>query len=103
MAQDKVKNNYPLVADEVDRILSHVYGEYLVSGRPTKHGGLRFLDINSAKTFGFERTRSLAHGNQLVLSAPYEGDPEVVKERLRKGPHADQIAFVEVRPSPDPG
>lgn len=103
MAKETVQVNLPLVADEIDRIMSHVYGEYLVSGRPTKHGGLRFLDIHSAKTFGFERTRVADKGNLLTISAPYDGDAGVIDDRIRKGPHADQLASVEVRPSPDPG
>ncbi|MHB2016419.1 MAG: hypothetical protein ACYCW6_05670 [Candidatus Xenobia bacterium] len=100
---DQPSVNLSLVADEIDRILSHVYGEYLVSGRPTKHGGLRFLDIHSAKTFGFERTRSTSKGNLLVISAPYTWEPEVIKEKLQNGVRAKELDKVDVRPSPDPG
>lgn len=95
--------NLPLVADEIDRILSHVYGEYLVSGRPTKHGGLRFLDIHSAKTFGFEKTQSTHKGNLLVISAPYTGEPDLIRDRLKCGDRSKDLDKVDVRPSPDPG
>jgi hypothetical protein len=103
MANDKVSINLALVSDEIDRILSHVYGEYLVSGRPTKHGGLRFLDIHSARTFGFERTRHNDKGNLLTISAPYDGEPQVVIDKIKEGTTADRISAIDVRPSPDPG
>ena len=49
--------NYKLISEEINQILSGLYGLYISDGRPTKKGGLRFLDVKSNKTFGFEKTR----------------------------------------------
>jgi hypothetical protein len=114
--------NYRLISEEIDTILAEVLGKFLVQGSPTKHGGLRFLDIDSAKTFGFERTKVLDDKNLLILSAPAElrltkaelFDAKKVEETrnavtarlnegIHQGPHASAIHEVTVRPSPDPG
>lgn len=124
MAQDAgataVLNNR-LISEEIDTILAQVLGKFLVQGSPTKHGGLRFLDITSAKTFGFERTQEYKKGNLLVISAPsapekstgpkgtetFDELKQLTEERLtariKEGPHADRLHAVNVRPSPDPG
>lgn len=112
--------NYRLVSEEIDTILAEVLGMFLVQGSPTKHGGLRFLDVESAKTFGFERTREEGDRNVVKISAPAElnltklelANEEKVKkaraeaclrleEQIRQGPHAPHV--ITVRPSPDPG
>jgi len=101
--------NYKLISEEVNLILSGLYGRYISEGRPTKKGGLRFLDIVSNKTFGFEKTRETDTGNLLILSAPFKGLLEDIatKERLekeiRKGPHTDQIYDIVIRQSRDRG
>jgi hypothetical protein len=111
--------NNRLISDQIDTILATVLGKFLVQGSPTKHGGLRFLDIQSAKTFGFEKTREFDNGNLLLISAPASPDKgakgnepieelkQATEQRLeaemRKGPHVDRLHAVTVRPSPDPG
>ena len=96
--------NKHLLSEEIDDVLAKVLGQFLVQGSPTKHGGLRFLDIQSAKTFGFERTQEHDNGNLLIISAPAAPDSEErLTEKLRKGPHSDRLHSVAVRPSPDPG
>lgn len=101
--QEAVLSNR-LVSEEIDDVLAKVLGKFLVQGSPTKHGGLRFLDIQSAKTFGFERTQEHGNSNLLIISAPAVPDSEErLTEKMRKGPHADRLHSVTVRPSPDPG
>lgn len=116
--------NYRLISEEINTILAEVLGKFLVQGSPTKHGGLRFLDIDSAKTFGFERTQEHKNGNLLILSAPAdfgidknhpdyfnkekveeikEKSRERIEEALKGGPHAKELHAVLLRPSPDPG
>lgn len=96
--------NNRLVSEEIDDVLAKVLGKFLVQGSPTKHGGLRFLDIESAKTFGFERTQEFENGNLLIISAPAAPDSEArLLEKMKKGPHAERLHSVTVRPSPDPG
>lgn len=99
--------NTRLISQEIDDILAKVLGQFLVQGSPTKHGGLRFLDIQSAKTFGFEQTREDANGNNLlIISAPAAaGSQERLEEKIRKGPHgsAKECISVEVRESRDAG
>lgn len=101
--------NYRLVSEEINLILSGLYGRYISGGRPTKKGGLRFLDIKSNKTFGFEKTRETDTGNLLILSAPFQGTLEDIpkKEKLEKkikeGPHVDQIYDIVIRKSRDRG
>lgn len=113
--------NPRLISEEIDTILAQVLGKFLVQGSPTKHGGLRFLDIQSAKTFGFERTREHKNGNLLTISAPVNPEKskgtkgsdnheelkkateELMDHAMRNGPHADILHSVTVRPSPDLG
>lgn len=96
--------NKQIVSEEIDDVLAKVLGKFLVQGSPTKHGGLRFLDIESAKTFGFERTREVDKGNLLIISAPAVADSEArLTEKMRKGPHADRLRSVTVRESRDSG
>lgn len=121
---------YSLISEEINTILAEVLGKFLVAGSPTKHGGLRFLDIQSAKTFGFERSTEGENGNLLTISAPVDvkfddRDPahvrltfeqrrdkiEALKTAARdridkaigKGPFSANLHKVIVRPSPDPG
>lgn len=113
--------NMQLISQEIDTVLAQVLGKFLVQGSPTKHGGLRFLDIESAKTFGFERTQEHKNGNLLIISAPINPDKakglkgtetadevkkmteERVEQAMKGGPHADMLHSVMLRPSPDPG
>lgn len=108
-----------LVSEEIDTILAQVLGKFLVQGAPTKHGGLRFLDIDSAKTFGFEKTQEYKDGNLLIISAPCNPEKargakgnepfdelkkqaeERIEAAVKSGPHADRLHSVAVRPSPD--
>lgn len=97
------------VADEIDVLLTEIYGEYIAAGCPTKLGGLRFLDVESSKTFAFERTGVYEGddrrppGNLLRVSAPYEGSPVVV-DLIARGTHSeDLVGEVITRRSPDVG
>lgn len=91
------------VAEEINVILTDIYGRYVQKGCPTKLGGLRFLDVESSKTFAFEKCCKVEGGNLLVLSAPYvQGEPPLEKA-LRKGPHHKDIREVTVRGSADEG
>lgn len=121
---------FRLLNDAIDTVLASVLGQYLVSGSPTKHGGMRFLDIESAKTFGFERTRETENGNLLTLSAPVDvkfeerdlsiqklsqeerqakleqlknAARERVEQGIRSGPNSSELHQVLVRPSSDRG
>ncbi|MDQ7825629.1 MAG: hypothetical protein RDV48_22710 [Candidatus Eremiobacteraeota bacterium] len=101
--------NFKLVSEEINLILSNLYGGYISGGRPTKRGGLRFLDIKSNKTFGFEKTRETDSGNLLILSAPFNWAIEDKEKRtklekeIRKGPHPDFIYDIVIRQSRDKG
>ena len=101
--------NYKLISEEINQILGGLYGLYISDGRPTKKGGLRFLDVKSNKTFGFEKTRETSNGNLLVFSAPYYFPLEntEIKEKLenelRKSEHSDQIFEIWIRASRDKG
>ncbi len=101
--------NFKLVSEEINLILSNLYSLYTSEGRPTKKGGLRFLDIKSTKTFGFEKTRETDSGNLLILSAPYNFPIEDIdlknklEKEIRKGPHNDMIFEIWLRPSRDKG
>lgn len=101
--------NFKMISEEINLILSNLYGLYTSEGRPTKRGGLRFLDIKSNKTFGFEKTRETDSGNLLILSAPYNFPIEdlKLKERLEKeiksGPYSKMIFEFWLRPSRDKG
>jgi len=91
------------VAEHINVILTEIYGQYVAQGSPTKLGGLRFLDVESAKTFAFEKTRVTEKGNLLMLSAPVTGNQDEVEEKLRKGPHAKNLRETVVRASSDAG
>jgi hypothetical protein len=101
--------NLKLISEEINLILSNLYGRYISEGRPTKRGGLRFLDITSNKTFGFEKTRETDTGNLLILSAPHKGllediaKKEKLTEKIKEGPHRESIYDVVIRQSRDKG
>jgi hypothetical protein len=91
------------IAEQIDVILTEIYGVYVAAGSPTKLGGLRFLDVESAKTFAFEPSRVFENGNVLVFSAPFSNNKESVEESLKAGPQADRLRDLVVRKSPDAG
>ena len=93
------------IAERIDVVLTEIYAEYVAKGSPTKLGGLRFLDVESAKTFAFEKSRATEHGNIIVLSAPYSENREVIVAKLLEGPHVDLLMQddIDVRTSPDAG
>lgn len=91
------------VAEQVDVILTEIYAHYVAKGSPTKLGGLRFLDVESAKTFAFEKSRGADKGNLLVVSAPFSENEEGIRAKLNEGPHADLLREVVVRTSTDAG
>lgn len=91
------------IAEQIDVVLTEIYAEYVAQGSPTKLGGLRFLDVESAKTFAFEKSRPFEDGNVVVVSAPYSENKEVIEAKLKEGPHIDKIRDIQVRTSPDAG
>lgn len=91
------------IGNQINVILTEIYGHYVQMGSPTKLGGLRFLDVQSAKTFAFEKTQVTDSGNLLVLSAPASENSEEIQAKLKSGPHADLLREVHVRKSPDAG
>ncbi|MGN0012349.1 MAG: hypothetical protein ACI37J_03435 [Candidatus Bruticola sp.] len=120
--------NLSRVADQINVILTQIFRQYVAQGSPTKLGGLRFLDVESSKTFAFEKTEVSedGKGNVLLFSAPYASidqdkeptevtDKKVVEadvvERVKKevkqilsaGPHGNDIQCLIVRPSKDAG
>ena len=120
--------NLSRVADQINVILTQIFRQYVAQGSPTKLGGLRFLDVESSKTFAFEKTEVSedGKGNILLFSAPYASidqdkeptdvtDKKVVEadvvERVKKevkqilsaGPHGNDIQCLIVRPSKDAG
>ncbi len=126
----RARTSLELLSDEINTILAEVLGQFLVQGNPTKHGGLRFLDVQSAKTFGFEPTQVVKDGNLVVISGPVEvkfdeRDPanlkltldekakkiedlkvkarERIENAIKKGPHSDTLHRVDVRASRDKG
>ncbi|MEW6276995.1 MAG: hypothetical protein AB1758_00130 [Candidatus Eremiobacterota bacterium] len=104
MAELKAKLDFQRIADAINVILTDIYGEYVAMGSPTKLGGLRFLDVQSSKTFAFEKTRPLPkeEGNLLIISAPATNS-EALEQRMRKGPHGKDIREFQVRGSADAG
>ena len=105
MSQTKPALDLVRVAEQTNIILTEIYGRYVEKGSPTKLGGLRFLDVESAKTFAFEKTVVAPDnaGNLLMLSAPFSDNKEDVETRLKAGPHGELLRDVEVRTSPDVG
>lgn len=95
--------NLKRIGEEIDILLTEIYGEYVAEGSPTKLGGLRFLDVPSAKTFAFEKTQPLDEGNLLVLSAPMVSDQATVEKQMKAGPHAKSFHELAVRTSSDAG
>lgn len=91
------------IGEQINVILTAIYGKYVAQGSPTKLGGLRFLDVQSAKTFAFEKTQVSGKGNLLVLSAPVSDDREVLEAKLKSAPHSDLLREIVVRTSPDMG
>lgn len=104
MAELKAKLDYQRVGEAINVILTDIYGEYVAMGSPTKLGGLRFLDVQSSKTFAFEKTRAVPEeeGNYLILSAP-AGDTDALEKELKKGPHGKSLKEFNVRASADAG
>ncbi len=95
--------NLQRLGEEIDMILTEIYGEYVAEGSPTKLGGLRFLDVPSAKTFAFEKTQPLDEGNLLIVSAPSVGDQKTVEKQMKSGPHSKSYKEMVVRTSSDAG
>ena len=91
------------IGEQINVILTAIYGKYVAQGSPTKLGGLRFLDVQSAKTFAFEKTQVTEGGNLLVLSAPASDNREELEAKFRSGPHVDLLRDIFVRTSPDAG
>jgi hypothetical protein len=91
------------IAEQIDVVLTEIYAEYVAKGSPTKLGGLRFLDVESAKTFAFEKSRAHEDGTVIVVSAPYSENKEAIEAKLNEGPHAEKIREIQVRTSPDAG
>lgn len=91
------------IGEQINVTLTAIYGKYVAQGCPTKLGGLRFLDVESAKTFAFEKTQETQGGNLLVLSAPVSDNREELEAKLKAGPHADLLRDIFVRNSPDAG
>lgn len=105
MAQTQTQIDLDRLADEVNVILTDIFGRYVAQGSPTKLGGLRFLDVQSSKTFAFEKTEVAedGKGNLLVLSAPYRGSEEEIQATLQRGPYGSEIRRLSVRGSADVG
>lgn len=102
-AKASAELNLKRIGEEIDILLTDIYGEYVAEGSPTKLGGLRFLDVPSAKTFAFEKTQSQDDGNLLILSAPSVGDQKTVEKQMKAGPHSKSLNEFAVRTSPDAG
>lgn len=103
MSNSKVSLDLERVAEQIDVVLTQIFAEYVAKGSPTKLGGLRFLDVESAKTFAFEKSREAENGNLLVLSAPFSEDKEKIEAKLKAGPHGELLREVTVRTSSDAG
>ena len=99
----KASINYQRVGEQIDVLLTEIYGKYVAQGSPTKLGGLRFLDVPSAKTFALEKTKAEKKGNIFTVSAPFVGEQEVVETKMKEGPHADLLCQFNVRASSDAG
>lgn len=102
-AKASTELNLKRLGEEIDILLTEIYGEYVAEGSPTKLGGLRFLDVPSAKTFAFEKTQPLDDGNLLVLSAPMVSDQATVEKQMKDGPHPGAFHELAVRTSSDAG
>ena len=103
MSQTTTTLDLQRIAEAIDVILTEIYGRYVAKGSPTKLGGLRFLDVESAKTFALETVRPTEKGNLLVISAPFMNNKESVEASLKAGPQAERLRELVVRKSPDAG
>lgn len=103
MSEKNVSLDLTRIAEQIDVVLTEIYAQYVAKGSPTKLGGLRFLDVQSAKTFAFEKSRATDKGNLLVVSAPFSENKEAIEAKLQEGPHADLLREVVVRTSSDAG
>jgi hypothetical protein len=103
MSNATIHLDFKRIGETINLVLTEIYGHYVAKGSPTKLGGLRFLDVQSAKTFAFEKSQVTENGNLLVLSAPTDGGAEEVQTTLKSGPHADLMREVHLRKSPDAG
>lgn len=101
--KSEVSMNYARIGEQIDVLLTEIYGEYVAQGSPTKLGGLRFLDVPSAKTFALEKTKPMDKGNILTISAPFVGEKDVIENKMKEGPHAKEICEFDVRASSDAG
>ncbi len=101
----KAKLNLDLarIGEQIDILLTEIYGEYVAEGSPTKLGGLRFLDVPSAKTFAFEKTQPFEAGNLLILSAPAVSNQKTIEDQMKEGPHSKALHEVVLRTSSDAG
>ncbi|MBI3924542.1 MAG: hypothetical protein HY319_03300 [Armatimonadetes bacterium] len=110
--------DFARIGDEINVLLTDIYGKYVAQGSPTKLGGLRFLDVPSAKTFAFEKTGVAENGNLMILSAPYDAkQPDKSKfvplhellestglpAALKSGPYGESFREAVVRASYDKG
>ena len=93
------------IADQMNLVLTQIFRRYVAQGSPTKLGGLRFLDVESSKTFAFEKSlvSDDKKGNLLVLSAPFAGKEKDIEPILKAGPHGKDIRHLNVRASRDAG
>lgn len=103
MAKAEAQLNLKRIGEEIDVLLTEIYGEYVAEGSPTKLGGLRFLDVPSAKTFAFEKCQPHEDGNLLLISAPAVGEEKVLTKQIKSGPHKKLIHEINVRRSSDAG
>lgn len=103
MADTTAQINLNRIGEQIDVLLTEIYGEYVAEGSPTKLGGLRFLDVPSAKTFAFERCQNYEEGNLLVISAPAVGDEKTLTKQIKAGPHSKSLGEIIVRRSSDAG
>ena len=95
--------NLKRIGEEIDVLLTEIYGEYVAEGSPTKLGGLRFLDVPSAKTFAFEKCGVYEEGNLLMISAPAVAEEKVLTKQIKAGPHSKSLQEIAVRKSSDSG
>lgn len=105
MSERQTAINLSRIADQMNVVLTQIFRNYVAKGSPTKLGGLRFLDVESSKTFAFEKTKVCEDpkGNLLVVSAPYHGKKEDICHILYDGPYGSEIKHLTVRASTDVG
>ncbi len=105
MAKTESTIDFAKIGEEVNIILLEIYGQYIAEGSPTKLGGLRFLNVESGKTFAFESCipNPKGTGNLLVLSAPFTGNQQVIEKKLKAGKNGKKLYEAIVRTSKDKG